>query len=58
VQSICEGGDRGIPVAMNENTITGLAFQNLARQTAEQVDYRNEHLEATKRVQVGNKFKR
>ena len=57
VQSICEGGDRGKPVALNENSITGLAFQNLARQTVEQVNYRNEHLEATKPVSVGNKFK-
>ena len=57
VQSICEGGDRGKPVALNENSITGLAFQNLARQTVEQVNYRNEHLEATKRVSVGNKFR-
>jgi len=57
IQSICEGGDRGKPVALNENSITGLAFQNLARQTVEQVNYRNEHLEATKPVSVGNKFR-
>jgi len=57
VQSICEGGDRGKPVALNENSITGLAFQNLARQTVEQVNFRNEHFEATQRVVVGNKFK-
>jgi len=55
VQSICEGGDAGKPVALNENSITGLAFQHLARQTVEQVKFRNEHLEATKRVRVINK---
>jgi ATP-binding protein involved in chromosome partitioning len=55
VQSICEGGDRGKPVALNENSITGLAFQNLARQTVEQINYRNEHLEATKRVMISQK---
>ena len=31
VQSICEGGDNGEPVALNPDTITGLAFRNLAQ---------------------------
>jgi len=55
VQSICEGGDAGKPVALNVNSITGLAFQDLARQTVEQVKFRNEHLAATKKVSVINK---
>ena len=55
VQSICEGGDTGKPVALNANSITGLAFQDLARQTVEQIKFRNEYLSATKKVSVINK---
>ena len=57
VQSICEGGDAGKPVALNENNMSGIAFQDLARRTVEQVNFRNEHLEASKRVMVGNKLR-
>jgi len=56
VQSICEGGDAGKPVALNENSITGLAFQDLARQTVKQVKFRNENIAASKRVNVVNKL--
>ncbi|MCL1938711.1 MAG: Mrp/NBP35 family ATP-binding protein [Candidatus Azobacteroides sp.] len=31
VQSICEGGDHGKPVALDESTLTGLAFHQLAQ---------------------------
>jgi len=55
VQSICEGGDAGKPVALNENSITGLAFQDLAQQTVEQVKFRNENMAASKKVTVVNK---
>ena len=54
VQSICEGGDKGKPVALNENSITGLAFQDLARQTVEQVNFRNKTLAASQKVAVNN----
>jgi len=57
VQSICESGDTGKPVALNESAITGLAFHDLAQKTVEQVNFRNEHLEATKRVMVANKLR-
>lgn len=52
VQSICEGGDGGTPVALNENSLTGQAFRGLAQRVVEQVEYRNMHLEPTKRVEV------
>jgi len=52
VQSVCEGGDTGKPVALNENSITGLAFQDLARQTVEQVNFRNENRAASQCVRV------
>ena len=52
VQSICEGGDSGKPVALNPDSITGQAFQKLAENVVKQIDYRNEHLDPTRRVQV------
>ena len=55
VQSICEGGDNGKPVALNPDSITGQAFQKLAENVVKQIDYRNEHLDPTRRVQVTHK---
>jgi ATP-binding protein involved in chromosome partitioning len=52
VQSICESGDSGKPVALNDNSLTGLAFQDLARQTVTQVNFRNENLKVSRRVIV------
>ena len=52
VQSICEGGDSGKPVALDPDTITGQAFQELAANVIQQIDYRNTHLDPTRRVQV------
>lgn len=52
VQSICEGGDNGAPVALNENTITGHAFEELAANVVEQVDIRNKELAPTRIVEV------
>ena len=55
VQSICEGGDNGEPVALNPDSMTGQAFQKLAENIVKQIDYRNEHLDPTKRVTVTQK---
>ena len=55
VQSICEGGDSGKAVALNPDSITGQAFQKLAENVVKQIDYRNEHLDPTKRVVVTKK---
>jgi len=52
VQSIREGGDAGLPVAFEENSITSLAFLDLAQKVVERVDYRNENMEATKKVEM------
>jgi ATP-binding protein involved in chromosome partitioning len=52
VQSICEGGDSGTPVALDENSITGRAFQELATNVVEQVEYRNTHLAPTQKVET------
>lgn len=50
VQSICEGGDNGTPVALNPDTITGLAFRDLAQSVAVATDARNHQQPPTKAV--------
>lgn len=50
VQSICEGGDNGRPVALDENTITGQAFMALAENVIKQVELRNDSMPSTQRV--------
>ena len=52
VQSICEGGDNGKPVVLNENNLTALAFKQLAGDVIERVKDRNEQGAATKRVKT------
>jgi len=52
VQSICEGGDSGVPVALNEDSITGQAFLALAENVVKQVKKRNEELAPTKIVEM------
>ncbi len=52
IQSICEGGDTGMPVAADENSLTGSAFLELARETVRQVDIRNATFEPTQIVQI------
>lgn len=52
VQSICEGGDNGVPVAMDEDSITGQAFISLARRVVEETDRRNREKAPTHIVEV------
>lgn len=52
VQSICEGGDKGTPVALDENTVTGRAFLSLAASVIHQVDRRNVKMAPTKIVEM------
>ena len=51
VQSICDGGDAGHPVALDES-ITGMAFRNLAQAVVEAVERRNNTQPATQKVEV------
>jgi ATP-binding protein involved in chromosome partitioning len=51
VQSICESGDRGKPIASSESPVA-LAFHQLARNVVEQVKYRNENFEPAHRVRT------
>lgn len=55
VQSICEGGDSGVPVALNENSITGMAFADLADKFVDSVDKRNAEQAPTQKVEVHNR---
>lgn len=50
VQSICEGGDNGKPVALNPDTITGAAFRTLAENVVIKVEERNQNQDPTQRV--------
>ena len=52
VQSICESGDAGTPVALTPDTLTGAAFHKTAQTLVERVHYRHQHLSPTKRVET------
>ena len=52
VQSICENGDKGTPAALDEDTITGRAFLELAGNVVKQTELRNANLEATHIVEL------
>jgi ATP-binding protein involved in chromosome partitioning len=52
VQSICEGGDAGKPSVLNEDSIVGKAFLEMADQVANQVAKRNATLDPTKKVEI------
>ncbi len=55
VQSICEGGDSGEPVALNADSVIGLAFAQLAEKLVKAVDLRNQTLPATTIVEIKTK---
>lgn len=52
VQSIRESGDSGRPVALEDNSIVGKAFLELAQNLAQQVAIRNATLDPTKIVEI------
>ena len=55
VQSIREGGDEGKPVALNSDSVTGMAFSALADKVVDAVDKRNNELPVTNIVEVKKK---
>lgn len=55
VQSICEGGDSGEPVALNVDSIIGLAFAELAQKVVNAVEVRNQTLPPTQIVEIKTK---
>ena len=50
VQSICESGDEGVPVAARPETMSGQAFLSLAQAVVTVVNRRNAHQPKTQRV--------
>lgn len=52
VQSICEGGDEGEPVAANRETITGMAFRTLAEAVVKETERRNQEQPPTEVVKI------
>ncbi|MBP1613775.1 MAG: hypothetical protein H6Q13_1223 [Bacteroidetes bacterium] len=52
VQSICEGGDNGTPVVLDEDSMIGRAFLSLAASVVRQVDRRNVEMAPTKIVEM------
>jgi ATP-binding protein involved in chromosome partitioning len=55
VQSIREGGDEGIPAAVNTGSVIGIAFEDLANQLAHQLHLRNIQRAPTKKVKINRK---
>jgi ATP-binding protein involved in chromosome partitioning len=51
VQSICEGGDKGRPVALDDD-ITGQAFLDLAAEVVERTSRRNREQGPTERLKI------
>lgn len=54
VQSICDGGDSGMPVSLMTDRADGMAFQELAKNMMNSLNERNKK-EATKKVEITNK---
>ncbi len=52
VQSICESGDEGEPVAVKENHIVAQAFEKLAKAVVDETARRNAELPATQIVEM------
>lgn len=52
VQSICESGDSGIPAVMNEDSVTGKAFIELAQNVVRSVSVRNANFTSEKKAEV------
>ena len=50
VQSICENGDNGTPAALDDNTMVGQAFIELARNVVKQTEKRNAEMAPTEIV--------
>lgn len=55
VQSVREAGDVGRPALLQDDTPVAEIFKNLAQEVVEQVDLRNETMEATQKVEITTK---
>lgn len=55
VQSICNSGDEGEPVAVHADSLTGIAFRNLAEAVVRETEHRNAELKPTEIVKITTK---
>jgi len=55
VMGIREGGDRGIPEASRDNTISGQKFMELAQNLIHQIETRNKLMKPTEKVHIKHK---
>lgn len=55
VMGIREGGDAGTPAAWDENSAVGQIFAGIAEKVIEEVGFRNNNLDPTKKVKVSRK---
>ncbi|VAW14776.1 Septum site-determining protein MinD [hydrothermal vent metagenome] len=55
VQGIREGGDKGVPVASDTESVTGIAFAEMAKNVSRQLEVRNSELAPSKKVKVSRK---
>lgn len=55
VQSICNSGDEGEPVAVHADSLTGIAFRNLAEAVVRETERRNADLKPTEIVKITTK---
>lgn len=55
VQSICNSGDEGEPVAVHADSLTGAAFRNLAEAVVRETERRNTELKPTEIVKITTK---
>lgn len=55
VQSICNSGDEGEPVAVHADSLKGIAFRNLAEAVVRETERRNAELKPTEIVKITTK---
>ena len=55
VQSIREGGDNGVPVATNPESLTGATFAEIAKNVVQQIQIRNIEKAPTEKVKINRK---
>lgn len=54
MQSICESGDTGKPSVLDENSVVGKAFLEMAVRVTDEVARRNKNLDPTRKVEITN----
>lgn len=52
VQTIREGGDNGLPAALNQDSMVGLAFNELALNVVKAIEERNGNIDPTQKVEI------